>query len=149
MEAHRRLTYLHQISKLIKDGTVENNRVISFYGHLSREISLKNQISSFGWDPLKRDRCSCCFALISGIGDSTPEDQNRNSCSKFRIKRKFLVTRCACCGKLKKYKIREAIKTRYERQLRGNTNLSAKIEQLKHAKTSEAICHQDEEKKTN
>ena len=109
MDVCKRLAYIQQMSELLltsDNKSLANHKLVSFYGFLMREISLKNQIHSIGSDEYKRKRCRKCYSLIDS--------------KKFRIKKKFLVIRCQNCGQLKRSKIEVPIKTHYERVLNSS-----------------------------
>ncbi|KAI1280668.1 hypothetical protein HDE_13900 [Halotydeus destructor] len=104
---HKRLAYLCQISELMsKDGSNDSNKMSSYYGHVSREISLKHQVSSCGWSEMKRRRCNCCHAYLSFPGSA-----------KFAVKKKRFTMECQQCGEVKKYKVSNERKTYYEKQI--------------------------------
>ena len=86
-------------------------QLASFYGYLTREMCLKNQISVFNWDSLKRQSCRRCFAPL------IMSSRNAGDSVKFRVKNKFLKVKCQSCGFEKRIKIDNRIKTHYENAL--------------------------------
>jgi RNase P subunit RPR2 len=106
MDIYKRLSFIEQMSELLLkiDNSLVNQKLVSFYGYLSKEISLKNQIHSSGFDWIKRKRCRKCYSIIE--------------CKIFKIKNKFLIIKCNNCGIVKKTKIQKPVKTFYEKQLR-------------------------------
>jgi len=111
MDVCKRLAYIQQMSELLVNldsNSLPNQRLVSFYGFLLREISLKNQIHSLGCDVYKSKRCRKCYSILDS--------------KKFKIKNKFLVIKCQNCGLLKKTKIAKPFKTHYEKALQLNAN---------------------------
>ena len=111
MDVCKRLAYIQQMSELLVSSdpkSMANHKLVSFYGYLMREISMKNQIHSIGSDLYKRKRCKKCYSLIDS--------------KKFKIKKKFLVIRCQNCGHQKRTKIEVPLKTHYEKCLHSNQN---------------------------
>lgn len=84
-------------------------RLSSYYGYVSREIALKHQIKSFGWESIKRDRCRKCFVHLMPPNTSS-----------IKTKRGLLIIKCNRCQSVKRYKIQGKRKTHYERVLYDN-----------------------------
>lgn len=107
-DVYKRLSYIHQMSLLLKedDNNLVHNKLVSFYGHLSHEVRLKNQIHSLGCDDIKRLRCKTCYSLLD--------------CSQTRIKDKLVIMKCMNCGRIKRYPFSKSAKTFYEKQLQRN-----------------------------
>lgn len=107
-----RVNYLQAIAQELfrQSNHVDDVRLTTFYGYLTREVCLKNQISTFNWDSLKRQTCRRCFAplIIS---------KNDGESVKYKIKNKFLIVKCRFCGVEKRIKIDNRVKTHYEKAL--------------------------------
>lgn len=108
-DAFDRVSYLTQISQIVAgSGNHTEAQLSAFYGHSSREICLKHQILSFGFDSIKRNRCKKCFIHLV----------DRSTCS-FKTKNKCFIVSCNNCGTKKKIAIQRKRKTRFERMIFG------------------------------
>lgn len=136
---NKRLSYLIQLqNEIIKLNQSNGNRLSSFYGHLIKEISLKNQINSLGMDQIKRGKCKHCHLYYryqkdhktdhrsnqdgsDKDGDCSksskcPQDYQKTGTIKTRIK--SFIIKCNGCHSLKTYKINtKNKKTHFERTL--------------------------------
>lgn len=121
VNVHKRLAYLTQISEILaKSDNLSAIRLSSYHGYVAREICLKNQVRSFGWENFKRRRCKRCFAFFV---DPT-------TCS-FKVTKKHFAVKCKECGLVKKVKVSAQRKTHYEKliyQTPTSSNPSCDVE---------------------
>lgn len=104
-DAFDRVAYLSQISNILaRNGNHTEAQLTSFYGHSSREICLKHQILTLGFDSIKRSRCKKCFTHLV----------DQSTCS-IKTKRKHFIITCKTCGTNKRIPIQRERKTRYEK----------------------------------
>ena len=110
MDLHKRLSYLHEISEFLQANqqSLSSQRLVSFYGHVAHEISLKNQIHSHGSEIFKSKRCKCCRSLYDY--------------KNVKIKNKKFIIQCSNCGLVKTKLIKIPFKTSYEKKLESETN---------------------------
>lgn len=109
-DAFDRVSYLTQISQIVAEsGNHTEAQLSAFYGHSSREICLKHQILSLGFDSIKRNRCKKCFIHL--LDRSTCNVKTKNKC--------FIVS-CNNCGTKKKIAIQRRRKTRFEKMIFGD-----------------------------
>lgn len=100
-----RVSYLSQISNILAmSGNTAEKKLSTFYGHTSREICLKHQILTLGFDSIKRKRCKKCFIHL------VPE----STCS-VKTKDKLFIVKCRQCGTVKRIPVQKEHKTRFEK----------------------------------
>jgi RNase P subunit RPR2 len=111
MTVHDRICFLSQAAEFVAvHGGKDEAKLSCFLNYIGREIGLKYQVSTPGWEAIKRKRCKVCFMSLS----------HPNTAS-FKIKKaKFTIT-CNQCftSKGKRYPVSDSPKTHYEKQMYG------------------------------
>lgn len=110
-DANERVCFLSQAAEyLSRFGGRKEAQLGCYYQYTGREIRLKNQVSSFGWDSLKRNCCKTCFISLSH--PKTAHLKTRNG---------FLVVKCLNCNaSRKRFRIETKRKTYYEKVVYGD-----------------------------
>lgn len=109
-DTYERVNFLSQAAEYLSVcGERGEARLGCYYQHTGREIRLKNQVSCFGWDSLKRNCCKTC--LISLNHSKTASLKTRNG---------SLVFKCLNCNSSRKrFRVQTQRKTYYENLLFG------------------------------
>lgn len=106
-----RVNYLQAIGQVLgKTGQLDDLKLSSYYGFLSKEICMKNQLSSFNWEKIKRETCGRCYSPLITCCEG-------DNLVNFVVKNKFFMRQCKQCGWKRKIKIDQKVKTYYEKIL--------------------------------
>jgi RNase P subunit RPR2 len=110
-DLYERVTFLSQAAEYLSaQGERGEARLGSYYQLTGREIRLKNQVSCFGWDSLKRNCCKTCFISL-----------NHPKTASLKTRKGSLIVKCLNCNSSRKhFPVRTERKTYYEKLLHGD-----------------------------
>ena len=114
-DSYERVCFLSQAAEYLSTcGERGEARVGCYYQHTGREIRLKNQVSCFGWDSLKRNCCKTCLMSL-----------NHPKTASLKTRRGFLIVKCLNCNSSRKrFRVETQRKTYYEKLVYGDQTLS-------------------------
>ena len=108
-----RISFLTQAAEYVAiNGNANEAKLGCYLQYVGREIGLKHQVCTPGWEVVKRKRCKKCFMSL-----------NHPSTATFKVKKSKFTMTCSNCrtSKGKSYPVSNEPKSHYEKLMYGKS----------------------------